>query len=499
MKNVLIHQYKRKLFVLLLILALIFTGFMVPSPASADTGTAEITESTTRTFVYNDGTLLVNVPIENQIEMAELHSGVLYMYAEVTQEDEPAFGSGLMLSPMEGNMPAEEIQNSEENPDEILPGDGTAGEASDTSGEENSGEEEENNERDILGDTSGESSGTDSEAAGAAASGENQGGDSDNNQDDSSSEKTGTETGREESGQPDSGDTEQTPADNTGSDDTQSSESNSQDTSSTKAEELQTGETTGETEDIIIEADVPDEEITMPEEIETYSGDADAQAEDPLLIGEEQAAQNQTIAVVANISPAGNLDFSVSESIMMTSVGTTTALSISDLVITNNSDTVNLKVQSISVTGASGWSLVAADTDFESLDVDSRKMGLTIAGTHDFATGDYTGGSVPAGSDLNLSLSGNAAPVSQDMTSHMANMVVTVTEVAGIEFKLYVNSTLRETCQAEKGMTWAEFIDSDYAPETYFSYTYLDETGRVTYKGLGVRYDSESGTFVNPL
>ena len=500
----------RKLVSIFLIITIIMWGMTFP--ANAETITED---SGIRTFVYNDGTLLVNVPIESQIEMANLHGGVLYMYGEVTAEEEPEFGSGLVLSPMEGNMPAEEQSGSEETPDDILPGDGTTDEAGDTSGEGNSGdpegdgtnsgdetsgdgtgtedpstpsdnpssensENEEgkeggNNDEDISGGTSGESSGTESETIEGTEADVDQGVEPGTSQGESSSEKTDTETSGGQSSQPDSSDAGKTPADNTGSDDAQSQEDTTQTSANAGAEVLQPEETENE----IIEADVPDETIAAPEEeISVYEESADAQAENTLVIGEEQAEQNQTIAVVANISPASDLDFSVSESLMMSSIGTTTALTIPDLVITNNSETIPLKVTSISISGASGWSLVAADTDFEALDVDCRQMGFTIAGSHDFSTGPYDEcGNVYAGKSRSLSISGNAAPVSQDMTTHLANMVVTVTGISEIQFTLYDRDTAtQETHTALEGMTWGEWIESDYSGGTFTTTTPNEDT-----------------------
>lgn len=70
-----------------------------------------------------------------------------------------------------------------------------------------------------------------------------------------------------------------------------------------------------------------------------------------------------------------------------------------------------------------------------------------------------------------------------------------------IEFNVYENDTtsLIGTYQAKEGMTWGEFIDSDYNSQSYFTYTYLDETGRVSYQYMPLRYDNDMGTFVNPL
>ena len=154
---------------------------------------------------------------------------------------------------------------------------------------------------------------------------------------------------------------------------------------------------------------------------------------------------------------AAPLEFNVTESISMHATQGHSDLAIDPCVITNNGSE-DLKLSKVEINAASGWSVVNASTDFTTAD-SKNKIAFT-AGSHDFSGGAYTPNEkIAAGGNTTLQLAGKISEKA-DLTNatQVASMVLTVEKnVSLISFKIDVISY-----QAEKGMTWDEWIASEY-------------------------------------
>ena len=171
---------------------------------------------------------------------------------------------------------------------------------------------------------------------------------------------------------------------------------------------------------------------------------------------------------------AAPLEFNVTESISMHATQGQSDLTISPCVITNTGSD-DLKLSQVEINATPSWTVVKASTDFTTAD-SKNKIAFT-AGGHDFANGAYTPGKkIAAGGNTTLQLAGKISEKA-DLTSAMqvASMVLTVERVEIISF------TIRSTSyQAEKGMTWAEWVKSSYNTAGYVimgDTVYNEETG----------------------
>ena len=104
---------------------------------------------------------------------------------------------------------------------------------------------------------------------------------------------------------------------------------------------------------------------------------------------EGSTSQGNTVPVTLSAPALGDdagIDFTISDSITMAASAGTTALTISDLVITNKATVGQLSVDSLKATAASGWTIKANDADyFKTVKADTQEFGLSCD-THDFAT-----------------------------------------------------------------------------------------------------------------
>ena len=154
---------------------------------------------------------------------------------------------------------------------------------------------------------------------------------------------------------------------------------------------------------------------------------------------------------------AAPLEFTVTENIQMSATQGASDLTIDPCVITNTG-AEDLKLSKVEITAASGWTVVNTSTDFTT--ADSKNQIAFTAGGHDFSGGTYTPNErIAAGEGTTLQLAGKISEKA-DLTNatQVASMVLTVEkDVTLISF--YIRDT---SYQAERGMTWAEWVNSSY-------------------------------------
>lgn len=170
----------------------------------------------------------------------------------------------------------------------------------------------------------------------------------------------------------------------------------------------------------------------------------------------QDTGEKRTIPMYLTVE-AAPLEFTVTENIQMSGIQGASDLTIDPVTVTNIGSE-NLKLSQVEITAASGWSVANASTDFTTAD-SKNKIAFT-AGSHDFANGAYTPGEkIAAGTNTTLQLAGKISEKA-DLTNatQVASMVLTVEkDVTLISF--YIRDT---SYQAERGMTWAEWVNSSY-------------------------------------
>ena len=167
-------------------------------------------------------------------------------------------------------------------------------------------------------------------------------------------------------------------------------------------------------------------------------------------------ADTANVALMLTVE-AAPLDFTVTDSISMHATQGKTALVFDKPVTVTNTGTEDLRVSSIAINPASGWSVEASSTDFGA--AGKTALGFTCNG-HDFANGAYAPGeTLAAGSNLSYTLAGQISANADLMSAtQVASMIVTVEKAAAL-----ISFTIEGTSyQAEEGMTWAEWVESPY-------------------------------------
>ena len=194
-------------------------------------------------------------------------------------------------------------------------------------------------------------------------------------------------------------------------------------------------------------------------------------------------ADTANVALMLTVE-AAPLDFTVTDSLGMHATQGQTALTIDSLAVTNTG-TEDLKVSSIAITPAAGWSVEASTTDFGA--AGKTALGFTCNG-HDFSGGAYAPGeTLAAGSNLSYTLAGQISANADLMSAtQVASMVVTVEKnVTLMSFTITDadNFTKKTTYTTKQGMTWEEFISSPYNSNGDFT----------VYNDTNVKYKFSSG------
>ncbi len=142
--------------------------------------------------------------------------------------------------------------------------------------------------------------------------------------------------------------------------------------------------------------------------------------------------------------------------------------------ITNNSQG-QVQVTDISIETANSWTLVSITDDFANKMANSREFGISINGV-DAATGDLTSAFqvFAANSSQDLKYDVKVAPqIDNSNNGTIGYLVVTMgwveipKEIINFRYVSTLNGEL-VYFQAEEGMTWEQFINSDYNVDDYF-------------------------------
>lgn len=170
---------------------------------------------------------------------------------------------------------------------------------------------------------------------------------------------------------------------------------------------------------------------------------------------------------------AAPLEFTVTESIQMSVIQGNSDLTITPVTVTNNGSE-DLKVSQIEITAETGWSLTSSDTDFTTSD-SKGKLAFTL-NSHDFSGGAYTpGDELSAGGSKEYQLAGKISSQADLMAAgKVSDFVVTVEKAVSLitfyapfpytDYTQGVAVTPENgcECQAEEGMTWEEWVNSEY-------------------------------------
>ena len=182
-------------------------------------------------------------------------------------------------------------------------------------------------------------------------------------------------------------------------------------------------------------------------------------------------AYAETVSVPLNIAvQAASVDFEITESIHMAKADDSTVLTIEDLVITNSaSNVLELALTEIAIETEGEWELVADTTDFSTA-VNKKKFSLVTA-EHDFYSGSYTGAAhiIPGESKV-ISFSGHTGSFTEAVSEKAADMIVTLKPTPRtftFEIKLEMVGGTWTTFYAEEGMTWGEWVESEYNTEGF--------------------------------
>ena len=222
----------------------------------------------------------------------------------------------------------------------------------------------------------------------------------------------------------------------------------------------------------------------------TYSVQSDADGHMSLegdasssYVGKYLSSDGQSAVLATDIIPEEGstiflltslpLDFTAPESLAMKVTQGHSDLTIDPCVITNTGSE-DLKLSKVEITAASGWTVVNASTDFTTAN-SKNKIAFT-AGGHDFADGAYTPGEIiAAGTNTTLQLAGKISEKA-DLTNatQVASMVLTVEKASPtiITFTISIAGVEDYSYQAEKGMTWDEWIASEYNTDGFTDVDY---------------------------
>ena len=157
------------------------------------------------------------------------------------------------------------------------------------------------------------------------------------------------------------------------------------------------------------------------------------------------AATSETATIPMYISvPATKIDVSVTEKITMTGTGNSTALTINNLDITNNSTFGVVNIDSIELTPTSDWTLKSNIVNFAVLPADSKAFSMVADGTWDFTDGAYTSaGEVQPQATDTTTLSGQTgAAITPVEDQKIADVVVTLSLSRGGSVVEYEDFTL---------------------------------------------------------
>jgi len=154
-----------------------------------------------------------------------------------------------------------------------------------------------------------------------------------------------------------------------------------------------------------------------------------------ILIGSSTGvglAESKSVPVFMNIAPSV-VDFEITQKIHMTAenAGSPT-LSIDDLSVTNIGKMGLIKVDSIAVSAADGWTLAPDNTDFINMPADQQTFSFVADGIHDFGKDQFmiSEASAGPGESATVKFTGKTGPVTAEIQDIQV-AVVTVTVSLG--------------------------------------------------------------------
>jgi len=184
-------------------------------------------------------------------------------------------------------------------------------------------------------------------------------------------------------------------------------------------------------------------------------------------------AETATIPVNMVIEPL-TLDFEITESIEMTASGGSNNLQIENLTVTNAADNYGMVIAGIAVEQQGEWKLISDANDFTAV-VDTKQFSLTTSG-HDFSSGSYRDDEVIGpGESKVIEFEGKVGSFREEVYEQAANLIVTL-EFEPQLFSFRINLAKAgggwTLFTARKGMTWGEWIESEYNTEGFIPCKY---------------------------
>ena len=142
------------------------------------------------------------------------------------------------------------------------------------------------------------------------------------------------------------------------------------------------------------------------------------------------ATQDVPVKLTAPAISDAGIDFSVNaEGIKAEAATGTTTLTYDDLKITNNATVGQIKLDSVSATAETGWTLKADDADyFKGLKADTKEFSMVTEGQDlSEAAKTYTDNKIAAGAEITVSFTGNIGTFTEAITAtQIAKVVPTV-------------------------------------------------------------------------
>ena len=175
------------------------------------------------------------------------------------------------------------------------------------------------------------------------------------------------------------------------------------------------------------------------------------------------SADTLSVPLTMEVQPL-TIDFEITESIKMSAEAGQNQLTVDDLVITNNdTNGYKINISEIAVVPANGWVMKPASESFEEK-IDMKEFSLST-GNHDFYTGSLIGNTeVGNGASQTYSFTGQTGVFTSAVSEKAADIIVTIGYEAPALITFMVDE---ETYNAIEGMTWREWMASDYNVDSF--------------------------------
>ena len=137
-----------------------------------------------------------------------------------------------------------------------------------------------------------------------------------------------------------------------------------------------------------------------------------------------------SVPMCLTVNDVLTIDFTISEKIELTGSGESDELTVSDLVITNNSAMGQIELKSLEASSVDGWTLESMETDFVNMAANAKKIAVGYD-DHDFVDGARTFADdellINASTSENISLDAKTGPVTQNVFNYqVARIIATI-------------------------------------------------------------------------